>query len=176
MNEHAYLFMSSAQYTQPVTEFYTVSTLAVNTCQRLWCLERGHVFSLMLLSTTWGHNVALYCEHDCLCYMWNVSDSHSLCLCMFMCVRLFSELSHRSLRCLAGFYADGLINGWEMLVLHYGYSPFCNSRHDPPDTHRANRKRKNTSLTIILPCKWQLSKQVKSEGKQNIIKLQTQWA
>lgn len=37
-----------------------------------------------------------------------------------LCVRLFSGLSHRSLRCLADFYADGLINGWEMLVLHCG--------------------------------------------------------
>lgn len=37
-----------------------------------------------------------------------------------VCVRLFSGLSHRSLRCLADFYADGLINGWETLVLHRG--------------------------------------------------------
>lgn len=91
------------------------------------------------------------------------------CLCMCMCVRLFSELSHRSLRCLAGFYADGLINGWEMLVLHYGYSPSCNARHDPPPpthTHRANRKRKKAPPTITLPCKWQLPKQVKVKGSK----------
>lgn len=44
----------------------------------------------------------------------------SLCLCVSVCVRLFSGLSHRSWRCLADFYADGLKNGWEMLVLHRG--------------------------------------------------------
>lgn len=57
-------------------------------------------------------------------------SSVSVHVCVFMCVRLFSELSHRSLGCLAGFYADGLINEWEMLVLHYGCSPSCNARHD----------------------------------------------
>lgn len=51
-----------------------------------------------------------------LCSIWTLYDSVYACV----CVRLFSGLSHRSLRCLAGFYADGLINGRETLVLHYG--------------------------------------------------------
>lgn len=58
------------------------------------------------------------------CYMWTWCDSVFMCVCVWMrlsvCVRLFSGLSHRSLRCLADFYADGLINGWETLVLHRG--------------------------------------------------------
>lgn len=56
-----------------------------------------------------------------------------VCGCVRACVfvRLFSGLSHRSLRCLADFYADGLINWWETLVLHRGsLLSSTNTRHD----------------------------------------------
>lgn len=68
---------------------------------------------------------AFYCVFECItvCATCDMSA-------MSVCVRLFPELSHRSLRCLAGFYADGPVNGWEMLVLHCGCSPSCNAWHD----------------------------------------------
>ena len=134
---------------------------------------RGHIYFFM-----WHHEAMMLCfvvSMTVICairfvlhvnFEWlsRTSVRVCVCVCVRVCVRLFSQLSHRSLRCLAGFYADGLINGWETLVLQYGCSPSCNVWHDETwhtgthtQTHthhnsHTKRERKHPPPTTILLC------------------------
>lgn len=106
---------------------------------------------------------------------------HELCVthpcacvyaCVCDCVRLFSELSHRSLRCLAGFHAGGLKKD-EKRLSFTGAAPHLEAHnmqwHTLSVTYTLSLSDTRNIQTSTLPCQWQLPKPFQIP-KQNKIK------
>lgn len=94
----------------------------------------------------WGAWIELLFDREC--DMWTSCDSARVCACVL-------QFSLSSLTSLAAFYADGLINGWEMLALHCGCFLSSNALHDAnAHTQKKDKEEKEhstLSVTAIKP-------------------------